>query len=350
MGLLKFNNVGIKAISATVPKNIVKTAELTEYFPSEQLEKFMDTTDVRERRFVNPENTASDLCFDAATKLFEKTGIDKDDIDLLLFVSQTPDHKIPGSSMELQTRLGLKKSTIVYDMNLSCSGFLHGLLMSYTFLQLPEIKHVLLLVGDTLSKCISLKDKSTGLLLGDGGIAAVLTNGEQYGDSFFSMNTDGSYLNSVMLPAGGSRMMSSAETLKMVEQEDGSIRNEEQLVMNGMDVFSFAISELPKDVRRLLEFAQVNLDDIDKYAFHQANRFMNEHIIKKLKANPEKVLRSIHKYGNTAGVSIPLTLVENRDLIHANESFLMNAIGAGFAYGTVLLNIADCQILELNEL
>lgn len=350
MGLLRFNNVGIKAISATVPKNVVKTSELTEFFPSDQLEKFIDTTDVKERRFIDPDKTASDLCYDAAVKLFEKTGIDKDEVDMLLFVSQTPDHKIPGSSMELQTRLGLKKSTIVYDMNLSCSGFLHGLLMSYTFLQLPEIKNVLLLVGDTLSKCISLRDKSTGLLLGDGGIAALLTNGEQYGASYFSMNTDGNYLNSVMLPAGGSRVMSSAETLKEVEREDGSVRNEEQIVMNGMDVFSFAISELPKDVKRLLEYAQVNLDEVDKYAFHQANRFMNEHIIKKLKANPDKVLRSIHKYGNTAGVSIPLTLVENREKIQPNESFLMNAIGAGFAYGTVLLNIADCQILELNEL
>jgi 3-oxoacyl-[acyl-carrier-protein] synthase-3 len=138
--------------------------------------------------------------------------------------------------------------------------------------------------------------------------------------------------------------------LEVSEYDDGSKRNLEQVVMNGMDVFSFAISELPKDINRLLLFANIHLDDVDKYAFHQANKFMTERIAKKLKANPEKLLRSIHKYGNTAGVSIPLTLVENRKLIQRNDTILMNAIGAGFAYGTVLINIADCQILELNEL
>jgi 3-oxoacyl-[acyl-carrier-protein] synthase-3 len=222
--------------------------------------------------------------------------------------------------------------------------------MAYTFLLKPEINNVLLLVGDTLSKMISLNDKSTGLLLGDGGIASLITKGEQYGESYFSMNTDGAYIDSVIIPAGGSRMMSSCETLQENNYEDGSKRNLEQVLMNGMDVFSFAISELPKDVRKLLAFANMHIDDIDKYAFHQANRFMTEHIAKKLKANPEKILRSIQKFGNTAGVSIPLTMVDNRELIQRNDILLMNAIGAGFAYGTVLLNIADCQILGLNEL
>lgn len=350
MGLLKFNNIGIKAISATVPKNIIKTTSLTDYFPSEQIDKFIETTGVNERRFIDQDKCASDLCYNAACNLLDQSGISRDDIDVLLFISQTPDYKIPGTSILLQHKLGLKKTTIVYDVNMSCSGFIHGLLMAYTFLQLSDIKNVLLLVGDTLSKLISLNDKSTGLLLGDGGIASLITKGEQYGESFFSMNTDGAYLDSVMLPAGGSRMMSTAETLKEIAYEDGSRRTLEQIVMNGMDVFSFAISELPKDVKRLLAFANKNMDEIDKYAFHQANKFMTEHIAKKLKANPEKLLRSIHKYGNTAGVSIPLTMVENRALIKANDSILMNAIGAGFAYGTVLLNIADCQILSLNEL
>jgi len=120
--------------------------------------------------------------------------------------------------------------------------------------------------------------------------------------------------------------------------------------MNGMDVFSFAISELPKDVKRLLEFACVTVDDIDKFAFHQANNLMSNFITKKLKVDSNKILRSIQKYGNTAGVSIPLTLVENRTSINKGDSILMNAIGAGFAYGTVMLNISDCEILELNEL
>jgi 3-oxoacyl-[acyl-carrier-protein] synthase III len=350
MGLLKFKNVGIRTLSATVPKNIIKTKSLTDYFPIEQIEKFIEATGVHERRFIDKDKCASDLCYNAACNLFDQSGVSRDDIDMLLFISQTPDYKVPGTSILLQHQLGLKTSTIVYDINMSCSGFIHGLLMAYTFLQLADIKNVLLLVGDTLSKYISLNDKSTGLLLGDGGIASLIAKGEQYGESFFSMNTDGGYLESVMLPAGGSRMISTTDTLKNIEYEDGSIRSLEQIVMNGMDVFSFAISELPKDVKRLLVFANKDIAEIDKYSFHQANKFMTEFIAKKLKANPEKLLRSIHKYGNTAGVSIPLTMVENRELINKDDSILMNAIGAGFAFGSVLLNIADCQILKLNEI
>jgi 3-oxoacyl-[acyl-carrier-protein] synthase III len=350
MSLIKFSNVGIRAISATVPKKIVKTESLTEYFTEEQIAKFIEATGIVERRFVESDQCASDLCYNAACNLFDSTDIKREDIDLLIFVSQTPDYKSPGTSILLQDRLGLKKSTVVYDVNMTCSGFIHGLLMANTFLNLPTFNNVLLLVGDTLSKLVSLRDKSTSMLLGDGAIAALINKGEQYGDSYFSMFTDGSYKNSIMIPAGGSRIMSSYETITPKEYEDGSIRNLEQVVMNGMDVFSFAISELPKDIRRLLEFADVSIDSIDKYAFHQANKLMNDHIVKKLKVDKSKVLRSIDKYGNTSGVSIPLTLVENRDLIKNGEKILINAIGAGFAYGTVLLNIADCEILKMNEL
>ena len=350
MGLLKFNNVGIRAISATVPKKIIRTRDLTDYFPIEHIEKFIESTGIEERRFVEPEQCASDMCFKAAQQLFEQTDILKDDIDMLIMATQTPDYRSPGPAIILQNRLGLKKSTIVYDLNLTCSGFIHGLMMSYTFLNLPEINNVLLLVGDTLSKLISPRDKSTGLLLGDAGVAALITKGEQYGCSYFSMNTDGAYTEATIIPAGEFRNMSSIETLEYKEYSDGSIRNLEQVVMNGMDVFSFAISELPKDVNRLLAYAEVNIEDIDKYAFHQANRYMFEYIAKKLKADPQKVLHSIHKYGNTADVSIPLTLVENRLNIKSNSSILMNAIGAGFAYGTALINLADCNLLNISEL
>lgn len=350
MGLLKFNNVGLKAISATVPEKIVKTRDQVGFFSADSIEKFIHATGVEERRIVEESDCASDLCYKSASSIFEQTEIKKSDIDALFFISQTPDYKIPGTSIILQDRLGLDKTTIVYDINMSCSGFIHGLLMAYSFLQLPEINNVMILVGDTLSKMISPFDKSTGLLLGDAGVAVVVGKSEKYGNSYFSMCTDGANIDSVIIPGGGSRVMSSEKTLKMVEHDDGSVRNLEQVVMIGTDVFSFAISELPKDIKRLLDFSGISLDQVDKYAFHQANNFMTSFIAKKVKADPDKLLRSIHKYGNTAGTSIPLCMVENKERIMANDLILMNAIGAGFAYGTVLLNIADCKILELTEL
>ncbi len=350
MALLKFKDIGIKAISATVPHTIVKTDSLTDYYSKEELDKFIAATGVEQRRFADKDVCASDLCEKSALQIFNETSIARSDIDALFFISQSPDYKIPGTSVILQHKLGLSKDIIVYDVNMSCSGFIHGLLMAYSFLQHPDINNVMIMVGETLSHMISLQDKGTGKLLGDAGTVAVIGKGQQFGESFFSMNSDGSNLNSVILPAGGGRIPSSEETLKMTKHEDGSIRSLEQINMVGEDVFSFAISVLPKDIKKLLAFANKGIDEIDVYAFHQANNFMSNYIAKKAKANPDKILHSIQKYGNTAGTSIPLCMVENRDKIHINNSVLMNAIGAGFAYGTVLINIADCQILPLSEM
>lgn len=350
MALLKYNNVGIRAISATVPRRIVKTRSLTDYYSEEEIEKFISATGVEERRFVDADKCASDLCFASACQIFEGTEINKEEIDALFFISQTPDYKIPGTSVILQNKLGLSKNTITYDINMSCSGFIHGLLMAYNFLLQPGINNVMIMVGDTLSKMISLQDKGTGKLLGDAGTVAVISKSDKYGKSFFSICTEGDNIDTVIVPGGGARMPSSIDTLKMCEYPDGSVRNLEQINMVGDDVFSFAISVLPKDIKNLLEFAGKSIDEIDKYAFHQANNFMSNYVAKKVKANSEKILHSIQKYGNTAGTSIPLCLVENREKININDSILMNAIGAGFAYGSVLLNIADCKILGLQEL
>lgn len=350
MALSQFENLGIRALSATVPHKRVKTRSLTDYYSEDAIEKFIEATGIEERRFIDADRCASDLCYKSACQIFNETEITRDDIDALFFISQTPDYKLPGTSIILQDKLGLKKTTLVYDINMSCSGFIHGLQMAYCFLLCPSFSNIMLMVGDTLSKITSPQDKGTGMLLGDAGITAVISKGKQYGRSYFSMNTDGSNIESVILPAGGSRIPSSVETLKMKNCEDGSVRSLEQVIMVGPDVFSFAISELPRDIKRLLEYAGKSIDEIDKYAFHQANDFMTNYIVKKAKANPDKLLHSIQKYGNTAGTSIPLCMVENRSIINQNDSILMNAIGAGFAFGTVLLNIANCNILPLQEL
>lgn len=349
MACFKFENVGIRAISATVPKNIIKTKELTD-FPLEAIEKFIETTGVEERRFTDINQCTSDLCFNSANQIFDMTDISKDDIDVLLFISQTPDYKTPGTSAILQDRLGLPKSILTYDLNMACQGFLYGLFFAETLLQLPNIQNVLILAGDTLSKVVSPKDKSTGMLLGDGGIAAVISRGEEYKPIYHSVNCDGANWKMVYIPAGGYRIPSSSDSMKNEKFEDGSVRNKEQLIMEGMDVFSYAITKLPKDVKSLLSFAKMNIDQIDKYAFHQSNKFMASFIAKKLKADESKILTSIEKFGNTAGISIPLTLVANREKIDKNDIILANAIGAGFVYGSAIFSLNNCKILPMQEL
>lgn len=350
MALLKFNGIGIKSISITVPKTKVETIKQTGFLNEKQLEGFIQTTGIKERRIAGPNMCSSDLCYDAAINLFDKTGIDPKEIDVLIFLSQTPDYKVPGTSIILQDRLKLQKSTIAFDVNLTCSGYIYGLYLAYSLLSVAGVNKVLLLIGETLSKITSVKDKSTGLLLGDAGSASLIEKNEKYGESYFSLNTDGENFGSVIIPSGGFRNMSSKESLSDKEFEDGSIRNSEQLKMDGMDVFSFAVNKMPKDVVRLLDFSGVDLNTIDRFVFHQANKYMMDFIAKKIKLDFTKMLYSIQNFGNTSGVSIPLTIANQKGLIKNNDLLLLNAIGAGFSWGTAILRLIDCEILDLNEL
>lgn len=350
MALIKFKGIGIKSLSATVPKTIVETIKQNDFFSEDQLIKFIETTGVKERRIASKDTCSSDLCYEATINLLNKSDIQSHEIDALIFLSQTPDYRSPGTSIILQDRLKLPKTTLAFDINMTCSGYVYGLFVAYSLVNLEGINNVLLLVGETLSKITSTKDKSSGLLLGDGGSATLISKNEKYGESFFSLNTDGSNYKSVIIPGGGFRNMSSAETLTDKVYEDGSVRNDEQVNMDGMDVFSFTVSELPKDVKRLLSFSGTDLNSIDKFAFHQANKYMIDFIAKKLKIDSQKMLYSIQKYGNTSGVSIPLTLADQKHHINNNDLLLMTAIGAGLSWGTILMKLIDCEILDVKEL
>lgn len=350
MGLIKFSGIGIKSLSVTVPKERVETIKQNIFFTEKQLINFIESTGIKERRIASKDMCSSDLCYNAAINLFNKTDINLNEIDALIFLSQTPDYRVPGTSIIMQDRLKLPKTTIAFDVNMTCSGYIYGLFLAYSLTNIDNIKNVLLLVGETLSKITSTRDNSTGLLLGDGGSATLITKNEKYGDSFFSLNTDGSNLDAVIVPGGGFRNMSSVETLTTKQYEDGSERNDEQIRMDGIEVFSFAVSELPKDVKRLLNFAEKNVSNVDIFVFHQANKYMMDIIAKKLKIDTQKMLYSIQKYGNTSGVSIPMAIADQKNLLNNNDVLLLNAIGAGFSWGTLLLKMVDCNILDINEL
>lgn len=349
MALVKFNGIGIKSLSVTIPKTKVETIKQNEFHTEKHLRNFIETTGVKERRIASTDICSSDLCYDAALKLIEESDISSDEIGALIFLSQTPDYRVPGTSIIMQDRLKLSKTTIAFDVNMTCSGYLYGLFLAYSLVN-SGVKNVLLLVGETLSKITSVKDKSTGLLLGDGGSATLITQNDIYGESFFSLNTDGSSYESVMIPGGGFRNMSSLNTLKEKTYDDGSERNDEQIRMDGMDTFSFAVSKIPKDVKNLLSFAEKDISMIDKIVFHQSNKYMMDVIAKKAKVDLSKMLYSIQKYGNTSGVSIPLTIADQQSSINNNDVLLLNAIGAGFSWGTIIIKLVDCKILNVNEL
>lgn len=352
MAILKFSNIGISALAACVPSRVIDNYKYTEFFPEEDVRKVVDKIGVFERRFVDDKTCASDLCFAAAERLFADNNINREEIDLVVFISQTPDYRMPATSILLQDRLGLPNSTIAFDVNLGCSGFIYGLSIVYSFMAQSGLRKALLLDGETRSKVYSPKDRTSAFIFGDAGVAALIERNEKFGDSQFSLNSDGSRGELIMIPGGGYRNMSSEETLReRVVDEYGNIRSDEQGYMKGGDVFNFVISEIPKDIKRLFAEAQCDIADVDYYIFHQANGFINNYIAKKMKLDRERIPSTIGKYGNTSSVSVPLTIAsELKDKLCGEHRLMLSAFGVGMAWATAIVPFVDCKISDIVEL
>ena len=339
-------------MAAAVPKHVINNYEHDLYFKKEDIKEIIEKIGVQERRFADEKTCSSDLCFAAAEKLIVEMNINREEIDLLIFISQTPDYRMPATSILLQERLKLSVSTIAFDINLGCSAFLYGLTIAFSMISSGGIRKALVLDGETRSKVYSQKDRKTGFLFGDAGAAALIEGGEGFGKSWFSLNSDGSRESLIKIPAGGYRNMSSCETVKeKVVDEYGNIRSDEQGYMNGADVFNFVIREVPKDFSRLLEFAEQEESSIDFFIFHQANSYINGFLSKKLKLPEEKIPATIDRYGNTSSVSIPLTIVsELRGKLNDHKRLLMSGFGVGLTWGTALVDVKNCSISSIVEI
>lgn len=353
MALIKYNNVGISAIAACVPSRIINNYEYDlDIWPQEEVKKVVDKVGVFERRFVDDNTCASDLCLAAAEKLIADNDIDRSEIDLLVFLSQTPDYRMPATSILLQNRLGLPMTTMAFDITLGCSGFISALSIVYAMMQNNGFRKALLLNGETRSKVYSRKDRREAFIFGDAGVAALIERDEKFGESHFSLNSDGSRGNLIMIPGGGYRNMSSEETLKeKVVDEYGNIRSDEQGYMNGADVFNFVIVEVPKDIKRLMTAAGEDIHSMDYYVFHQANAFINNYIAKKMKLDRERIPWTIQKYGNTSSVSVPLTIVsELKEKMQGEKKLMLSAFGVGMAWATAIVPFVDCKISDIVEI
>lgn len=351
MAFLKFSGIGITALAGAVPKKVIKNLEYTEYFPEEQVKEVVDKVGVYERRFADELTCSSDLCFAAAQKLFLDNNIDREEIDLLVFISQTQDYRMPATSITLQHRLGLRQSCIAFDINLGCSAFIYGLSVVFSMVQSGGIRKALILDGETRSKVYSPRDRRSAFIFGDGGVAALVERDIKFGQTTLSLNSDGSRADLIMIRAGGYRHMSSTETLQeRVVDEYGNMRSDEQGYMRGGDVFNFVIREIPKDIKKTLAESGKSAQEIDYYCFHQANNFINSYIAKKMKLDMAKIPHTIEKYGNTSSVSVPLTIVsELKGKLFGSKTILMSAFGVGMTWATGIVPFVDTSISDIVE-
>lgn len=348
MPVFKINNVKIAGISTCVPTTKVDNLEVTQNFTKEELEKFVETTGVRYRRIASNNQTTSDLGLIASNNLIEKMNIDRHRIDGIIFISQTPDHHLPATSIIIQDRLHLPKSTFAFDVNLGCTGYVYGLSIASSMIISGLLNNILLICGDTLSKSISDKDKSANLLFGDAATATIISNGNH--KQFFSLNSDGSGADILKIKSGMFRNPISKESLESYKWDDGNIRADNQLYMDGMEIFNFTIREIAKDAQKTLEFANMTMDNIDYLIYHQANLFINSFISKKLKIDIAKTPYSLYDYGNTSSATIPLTICNSLKDRNKDLNLLMSGFGVGLSWGhclTVLEKDAViCDIIE----
>jgi len=336
MAFIEIKNVSVRGVAAAVPKFSQEVKDLS-FFTPEESERFSAGTGVERRRLAQPNVTAADLCFSAAENLIEKLNWEKSKIDCLIFVTQTPDYILPATSCILQDRLKLSEDIVALDISLGCSGWVYGLMTISNLLSNGSLKRGLLLVGDTISKTCSTEDKSTYPLFGDAGTATALEYDSKSKGLKFHLATDGSGASAIIIPDGGYRNMYSEESLKSEIIESGIFRNPLNLVLDGMNVFSFGISKAPKSISSLLNKYEIDPDSIDYYLFHQANLFMNEKIRKKLKIPAEKVPYSLKNFGNTSSATIPLTIVNELgvELRNKKSNIVACGFGVGLSWGTV---------------
>lgn len=337
MAFFSAENVKIKGVAACVPSQVYDNSDY-KWVAKDKQKNFIESTGIAFRHVSPIGTTASDLCTDAAELLIEKLKWNKEDINLLVFVSCSGDYSAPATAPILQHRLGLSKKCISFDINMACSGYVYGLSVVSKMIS-EQIPKALLLVGDVGSVYSSYKDKSTFPLFGDAGTATAIEYSKEKYPLFFDLNTDGSGFEALYVPDGGSRNPITSKSLVYKKYGQGIYRKKNQIFLNGVDILKFSLREVPASINKLLIDVKIEMTDIDYFILHQANKLINANIGKMLKIPSAKMPDTLHFYGNTISASIPLTIVAGigeKEMLKP-QNLLLCGFGAGLSWGTVIL-------------
>lgn len=344
MALSTLHNVRFAGMSSCVPKRVVSNLEDCPPSQRAERERLVRNIGIQTRRICPEWQCFSDLALVAAEKLLEELQWQREDIDALIVVTQSPDYPIPATAIILQDRLGLPHSAIAFDVNLGCSGYPFGLHLLGSMISAGGVKKGLLLVGD---KSATIKDP----LFSDAGTATALEFNPDAAPMHFDLNSDGSGYKAIMLPAGGHREPFGVQHLIPTRDEHGNLRTPADLILDGPAVLSFSTQRVPPAVERLLEYSQVAKDDIDYFVFHQANRMINETIRKKLSLPVEKVPTTLPDLGNTSGASLPVTMTArlHEALATHKHKLLLSGFGIGLSWGAVIVDIEGAKFPAMIE-
>ena len=321
----------IKAISYYLPEAVLSNDLINQEFPEWEIEKISSKTGINSRHISADNEFSSDMAVKAAEKLFAEHNIDRSTIDYLLFCTQSPDYFLPTTACIIQDKLGLNTSIGALDFNLGCSGFVYGLSLAKGLIAGEMAKNILLITAETYSKFIHPKDKSNKTIFGDAAAATLISSENGFCTlGNFVFGTDGKGAENLIVKQGGMRFPVSNENEDIVD-EFGNVRNDKNLYMNGAEIFNFTGEFVPKLTEGILERANLSKENIDLFIFHQANKYMLNHLRKKIKIPEEKFFIGMEDCGNTVSSTIPIALYEAQKQGRLTES--KNLILAGFGVG-----------------
>lgn len=327
----------IKAVSYYLPEKVVTNEELVKEFPEWSVEKVAQKVGVDSRHLAEANETAGDMAEKSARKLFDEYHIDPKSIDFLMLCTQSPDYFLPSTACVLQERLGISTSAGAFDYNLGCSGCIYGMALAKGLIAAGIAKNVLLLTAETYNKYLHPSDKSNRSIFGDGAAACLVSTEGLAEIGEFSLGTDGSGANNLIVKTGASRQKET--TGQFVEDEEGHVWYDDYLYMNGGAIFNFTLDAVPAMMKEILAKNKLEKDQIDYYVFHQANKFMLNTIRKVCVLPKDKFYVNLATTGNTVSSTVMIGLKDCIDngTIKTGDKVMVSGFGVGLSWGGTVL-------------
>lgn len=352
MSALTTKHVKIVGMSACVPSRVEENIDLSIFATKEDAQKVIASTGIERHRHVEPGTTASDLSVKAVEKLLGDMSWNAADVDCLFYVCTSRDYIAPQTACILQARLGLREDCFVMDLPLGCSGWVYGMSVITSMMQTGHFKKGLLIAAETNTRNRSMKDRSVRPLFGDAATVTALEYDPAWDKPMnFVFGVDGKGASAIMTKFGGMRNPTTIESLEEVEVEPGIIRKGTDMVVNGMDVFSFAIKRPAASLKELIAAFNIDTNTVDYLLLHQANKFIDEKIRRSLKLPPEKVPYCIKDFGNVTNASIPLVMVTQlaEPLRSKSNHCMACGFGVGLAWASCEFTVEGAIVSKLVE-
>lgn len=330
----------IAGVVSCIPPKRIENEHFVDQFGDKAAE-VTKMTGVQTRYWVENGETTSDLCEKAAVRLMQCLSWDPETVDGIIFVSQTPDYRLPATGCSLQARLGLRSGVLAFDVGLGCSGYPYGLWLAMNAISSGAAKRILLAVGDTSSLLVDPSDRATALLFGDAGTVTAIEAAPGSGEvATFVLGSDGKGACNLIVPEGAFRAAIAEGKL------EGRLLD--KLYMDGGEIFNFTLKAVPGLIAATAEAAGRGLEEYDSFLLHQANAFMIRHLAKKAKLPPEKVPINIDRYGNTSSATIPLLMTTDiAEALKAGAQRLgMFGFGVGYSWASASIDVGPLGCVE----